>query len=36
MAELRDAIVAYATAIRQADPAAVLVGPEEWGWMGYF
>jgi len=36
MTELRDLMVAYGTAIRQADPGAVLVGPEEWGWTGYF
>ena len=36
MTELRDAIAAYGTAIRQSDPAAILAGPEEWGWMGYF
>jgi hypothetical protein len=36
MTELRDATIAYGTAIRQADPDALLAGPEEWGWMGYF
>jgi hypothetical protein len=36
MAEIRDLMIAYGTAIRQADPGAVLVGPEEWGWSGYF
>ena len=34
MTELRDLMIAYGTAIRQADPGAVLVGPEEWGWIG--
>ncbi len=32
MTELRDLMIAYGTAIRQADPGAVFVGPEEWGW----
>lgn len=36
MSELRDLMIAYGTAIRQADPGAVFVGPEEWGWLGYF
>ena len=36
MTELRDLMIAYGTAIRQADPGAVFVGPEEWGWSGYF
>jgi hypothetical protein len=26
----------YALAVRNADPNAVIVGPEEWGWDGYF
>ena len=34
MTELRDLMIAYGTAIRQADPGAVFVGPEEWGWIG--
>ena len=36
MTELRDLMIAYGTAIRQADPGAVFAGPEEWGWSGYF
>jgi hypothetical protein len=36
MAELRDLMIAYGTAIRQVDPGAVFAGPEEWGWSGYF
>ena len=32
-AEARDAMIAYSTMIRQADPAARIVGPEEWGWL---
>jgi hypothetical protein len=27
--------VAYATAVRKADPEAVIAGPSEWGWTGY-
>jgi hypothetical protein len=34
--EIRDKIVAYATAVKQVDPTALVVGPEEWGWDGYF
>ncbi|MBC7662156.1 MAG: glycoside hydrolase family 44 protein, partial [Chitinophagaceae bacterium] len=26
--------IAYAAAVREADPAAVIVGPAEWGWLG--
>ena len=36
MAEIRDDIVNYAAMIRSVDPNAVVVGPEEWGWSGYF
>jgi hypothetical protein len=35
MDEIRDKTVAYATRIRQTDPGATIVGPEEWGWSGY-
>lgn len=35
MDELRDKTVAYATRIKQIDPAAQVVGPEEFGWSGY-
>jgi hypothetical protein len=34
--EIRDKIIAYATAVKQVDPSALVVGPEEWGWSGYF
>ncbi len=34
--ELWDKTVAYARAIRKADPEAVIAGPCEWGWTGYF
>src|SRR5262249_9076591 len=35
MDELRDKIVDYAAMIKAADPTALVVGPEEWGWSGY-
>ena len=34
--EMYDKIVAYASAIRSADPAAKILGPEEWGWWPMF
>jgi hypothetical protein len=34
--ELLDRTVRYAKAIREADPDAVIAGPAEWGWTGYF
>ena len=34
--ELRDRTVAYASAIKAADPGAATLGPAEWGWTGYF
>lgn len=34
--ELLDRTVAYATAIRDADPDAVIAGPALWGWPAYF
>jgi hypothetical protein len=33
--ELFDRTVRYATAIREADPQALIAGPAEWGWTGY-
>ncbi len=33
--ELLDRTIKYATAIREADPAAVIAGPAEWGFTGY-
>jgi PKD repeat protein len=35
MEEVRDKTIAYASAIKAADPSALVVGPEEWGWSGY-
>jgi hypothetical protein len=34
--ELLDRTERYAKAIRDADPEAVIAGPAEWGWTGYF
>jgi len=36
MQEIRDKMVDYANRIKSVDPAALVVGPEEWGWSGYF
>jgi hypothetical protein len=33
--ELLERTVEYATAIREADPNALIAGPAEWGWTGY-
>ncbi len=33
--ELLDRTMRYASAIRQADPQAVIAGPAEWGWPAY-
>jgi hypothetical protein len=34
--ELLQKTIAYGTAVRKADPDAVIAGPNEWGWTGYF
>jgi hypothetical protein len=34
--ELVARTIEYGTAIREADPDAVIAGPAEWGWTGYF
>jgi hypothetical protein len=36
MAELRDKYFDFAPKIKDLDPGALIVGPEEWGWPGYF
>jgi hypothetical protein len=36
MQEVRDRMFAYGAAVKAVDPGAQLVGPEEWGWSGYF
>ena len=35
MEQARDLMVTYSNAIKSADPGALVVGPEEWGWSGY-
>ena len=34
--EMRDKSLGYAAMIKARDPGAVIFGPEEWGWSGYF
>lgn len=34
MEQVRQKMIDYGTVIRQADPGAKIVGPEEWGWLG--
>ncbi|HZN91636.1 MAG TPA: glycoside hydrolase family 44 protein, partial [Myxococcales bacterium] len=34
--ELLDRLIKYGGAVRKADPEAVIAGPAEWGWPGYF
>lgn len=36
MDEIRDKMVAYGEMIRSTEPNALIVGPEEYGWTGYF
>jgi hypothetical protein len=36
MDEMRQRMIDYAVMIRSVDPLATVVGPEEWGWSGYF
>lgn len=36
MQEVRDKTLDYAGRIKDTDPSAIVVGPEEWGWSGYF
>jgi PKD repeat protein len=35
MEQVRDAMATYSGAIKNVDPGALVVGPEEWGWSGY-
>jgi hypothetical protein len=35
MEDIRDRMIAYASAIKAVDASAQIVGPEEWGWSGY-
>ena len=36
MDEIRDKMIDYAAKIKAIDPSALVAGPEEWGWSGYF
>lgn len=36
MDEIRQKMIDYGTMVKTADPGAVVFGPEEWGWSGYF
>ncbi len=36
MDEVRDKIMEYGGTIKAIDPSALVSGPEEWGWSGYF
>ena len=36
MDEIRDKTIDFAQKIKAVDPTALVVGPEEWGWSGYF
>jgi hypothetical protein len=36
MNEIRDKTIEFAQKIKAIDPSALVVGPEEWGWSGYF
>jgi Glycoside hydrolase family 44 len=36
MQEIRDKMFEYASMVKSNDPNALVVGPEEWGWNGYF
>jgi PKD repeat protein len=36
MDEIKGKMTDYANQIKSIDPTAVVVGPEEWGWSGYF
>lgn len=36
MDEIYNDIVGYGSAVKAADPSAQVMGPEEWGWSGYF
>ena len=36
MDEIKNKMIDYATKIKSVDSSALIVGPEEWGWSGYF
>ena len=33
--EIRDRIIDYGSRVKEADPSALVVAPEEWGWSGF-
>lgn len=35
MVEIRDKMFDYASVVKNLDPNAIVLGPEEWGWPGY-
>lgn len=35
MQEILSKMIDYGSAVRKADPNAIIAGPEEWGWSGY-
>ncbi|CAN5757400.1 hypothetical protein BH18ACI5_BH18ACI5_18340 [soil metagenome] len=35
MEQVRESMIAYSGAIKNVDPGALVVGPEEWAWSGY-
>src|SRR3984893_18572803 len=36
MDEIKNKIIDYGARVKANDPSALVVGPEEWGWTGYF
>ncbi len=36
MDEIRQKMIDYGAMVKTVDPSATVVGPEEWGWSGYF
>ncbi len=36
MDEIRTKMIDYATRVKSVDPTALVAGPEEWGWSGFF
>jgi PKD repeat protein len=36
MTEISGKMISYSNMIKALDPGAVVIGPEEWGWSGYF
>jgi PKD repeat protein len=35
MEQIRDRMIDYGSKVKDADPGAIVLGPEEWGWSGY-